>query len=74
MAISPDPTFGPLGSPWFNFWIARQPSKGVYRSRLGIGQRYPDGYLIQVGQYTQTALDRFKNDAVDSTGPGGSPN
>jgi catechol 2,3-dioxygenase-like lactoylglutathione lyase family enzyme len=25
--------------------------------------RDPDGYLIEVGQYTQMALDRFKNDA-----------
>jgi len=23
--------------------------------------RDPDGYLIEVGQYTQMALDRFKN-------------
>jgi hypothetical protein len=23
--------------------------------------RDPDGYLIEVGQYTQVALDRFKN-------------
>jgi len=23
--------------------------------------RDPDGYLIEVGQYTQLALDRFKN-------------
>jgi len=26
--------------------------------------RDPDGYLIEVGQYTQMALDRFKNDAI----------
>ena len=26
--------------------------------------RDPDGYLIEVGQYTQMALDRFKNDAT----------
>jgi len=25
--------------------------------------RDPDGYLIEVGQYSQMALDRFKNDA-----------
>jgi hypothetical protein len=25
--------------------------------------RDPDGYLIEVGQYTQMALDHFKNDA-----------
>jgi len=23
--------------------------------------RYPDGYLIEVGQYTEIALDRFNN-------------
>ena len=28
-----------------------------------VNMRDPDGYLIEVGQYTQMALDRFKNDA-----------
>jgi hypothetical protein len=27
--------------------------------------RDPDGYLIEVGQYTQMALDRFKSDASE---------
>jgi len=27
--------------------------------------RDPDGYLIEVGQYTQMALDHFKNDATE---------
>ncbi len=26
--------------------------------------RDPDGYLIEVGQYTEIALDWFKNDAA----------
>jgi len=29
--------------------------------------RDPDGYLIEVGQYTQMALDRFKNNVTSST-------
>jgi hypothetical protein len=27
--------------------------------------RDPDGYLIEVGQYTEMVLDRFKNDASE---------
>jgi catechol 2,3-dioxygenase-like lactoylglutathione lyase family enzyme len=31
--------------------------------------RDPDGYLIEVGQYTQAALDHFKNNAIPLDGP-----
>jgi hypothetical protein len=31
--------------------------------------RDPDGYLIEVGQYTQMALDHFKNYADKSDQP-----
>jgi hypothetical protein len=27
--------------------------------------RDPDGYLIEVGQYTEMVLDRFKNDTSE---------
>jgi alpha-D-ribose 1-methylphosphonate 5-triphosphate synthase subunit PhnI len=40
----------------FSYRTARQ-------SRLGCYMRDADGYLIEVGQYTQRSLDRFKNEA-----------
>jgi len=37
--------------------------RAIKQSRLGMPllMRDPDGYLIEVGQYTQIALDWFKN-------------
>ena len=64
MIKAENPCYIKLGNIWIiiNSGGARLPAR---QSRLGVAllHAYPGGHLIEVGQYTQMAVDRSKNDA-----------